>query len=70
MAAFGRRLVSTDTFAGQTVTVIKPEALRHMAAEAIRDISHLLRPGHLAQLRRLSMILKPQPMIVLLLWNC
>lgn len=43
--------VGTETFAGQSVTVIKPEALRHLAAEAIRDISHLLRPGHLAQLR-------------------
>lgn len=43
--------VGTEAFAGQTVTVIKPEALCHLAAEAIRDISHLLRPGHLAQLR-------------------
>jgi len=30
---------------------VKPEALRRLAAEAVRDISHLFRPGHLQQLR-------------------
>ncbi|MDO8308158.1 MAG: fumarate hydratase [Actinomycetota bacterium] len=32
---------------------VAPEALRTLAFEAIRDISHLLRPGHLAQLARI-----------------
>jgi fumarate hydratase class I len=30
---------------------VDPEVLRLLTVEAIRDISHLLRPGHLAQLR-------------------
>jgi fumarate hydratase class I len=29
---------------------VEPEALRLIAAEAMKDIAHLLRPGHLAQL--------------------
>ncbi len=45
--------VSTDTFRGRRVLVVDPSALTRLAAAAIRDISHLLRPGHLAQLRRI-----------------
>ncbi len=33
------------------VLTIDPKALRMLAAEAIRDVSHLFRAGHLAQLR-------------------
>lgn len=43
--------VAVDTFRGQEVVVVAPEALRQMTEEAFADISHLLRPGHLAQLR-------------------
>ena len=43
--------VSTDTFRGRAITVIEPGVLTALTAEAIRDISHLFRPGHLAQLR-------------------
>ncbi|MHB1165775.1 MAG: fumarate hydratase [Candidatus Nanopelagicales bacterium] len=32
---------------------VAPEALRALAFEAIKDVSHLLRPGHLAQLARI-----------------
>jgi fumarate hydratase class I len=50
------RLVSTDhvgTFeaAGKTFLRVAPEALTLLTREAMRDIAHLLRPGHLAQLR-------------------
>jgi len=45
--------VSTTTVAGRTILQVAPEALRVLAFEAIRDIQHLLRPGHLAQLRRI-----------------
>jgi len=38
---------------GQRLLRVEPEALRLLAAEAFDDISHLLRPGHLAQLRRI-----------------
>ena len=38
--------------AGRTFLQVSPEALRLMAYEAIHDIQHLLRPAHLAQLRR------------------
>ena len=45
--------VSTTTVAGRTILQVEPEALRLLAFEAVRDIQHLLRPGHLAQLRRI-----------------
>ena len=43
--------VSTFEAAGHTFLKVEPEAIRLLTAEAMRDISHLLRPGHLAQLR-------------------
>lgn len=42
--------VSTFEAAGQTFLKVGPEALTELTAEAMRDIAHLLRPGHLAQL--------------------
>ncbi|MFR9674391.1 fumarate hydratase [Streptomyces sp. TR02-1] len=38
---------------GRTFLSVEPEALRALAAEAMRDIAHYLRPDHLAQLRRI-----------------
>ena len=43
--------VRTVTCDGQTVLRIAPDALRELAVRAFHDVSHLLRPGHLAQLR-------------------
>ncbi len=45
--------VSTATCDGQTVLRIKPEALSELAFRAFHDVAHLLRPGHLAQLRKI-----------------
>ncbi|MGI9196973.1 MAG: fumarate hydratase [Candidatus Nanopelagicales bacterium] len=50
------RLVTADGIrtvesAGRTFLEVDPEVLRLLTFEAIRDIQHLLRPGHLAQLR-------------------
>ncbi|WP_165988891.1 fumarate hydratase [Streptomyces sp. YIM 98790] len=45
--------VSTFRAAGRTFLTVEPEALRLLAAEAMHDISHQLRPEHLAQLRRI-----------------
>jgi fumarate hydratase, class I len=42
--------VSTVEAAGRTFLEVDPEAIRLLTAEAMRDIAHLLRPGHLAQL--------------------
>ena len=42
--------VETIEAAGRTFLQVSPEALRLLAYEAIHDIQHLLRPGHLAQL--------------------
>ncbi len=42
--------VETVESAGRTFLQVSPEALRLLAYEAIHDIQHLLRPGHLAQL--------------------
>ncbi|HWO09811.1 MAG TPA: fumarate hydratase [Polyangiaceae bacterium] len=38
---------------GKTFLEVGPEALRLLTSQAMRDIAHLLRPGHLAQLRRI-----------------
>ena len=45
--------VSTVTCDGRTILKITPETLSELAFEAFRDVSHLLRPGHLAQLRKI-----------------
>ena len=49
------RLITTEgveeiVVAERTFLSVAPEALRLLAFEAFKDISHLLRPGHLAQL--------------------
>lgn len=45
--------VSETTLGDRTFLTVEPEALRLLAYEAIHDIQHLLRPGHLAQLQRI-----------------
>jgi fumarate hydratase class I len=52
------RLLTTEgveqvDLGGQAFLRVSSEAIRHLTAEAIRDISHLLRPGHLQQLRNI-----------------
>ena len=42
--------VSTITLGDRQFLQVDPEALRLLTSEAMRDIAHLLRPGHLAQL--------------------
>ncbi|MEZ5811104.1 MAG: fumarate hydratase [Rhizobiaceae bacterium] len=42
--------ISTDTFRGEDVLAVEPEALRLLSETAFADINHLLRPGHLSQL--------------------
>ena len=43
--------VTTSIHDGQTVLRVTPEALSELAFQAFRDVSHLLRPAHLASLR-------------------
>ena len=43
--------VSVVGAAGRELLVVEPEALRLLTETAMRDIAHLLRPGHLQQLR-------------------
>jgi fumarate hydratase class I len=43
--------VAVEKLAGREMLTIKREAIIGLAEEAFRDISHLLRPSHLAQLR-------------------
>jgi fumarate hydratase class I len=45
--------VSTVEAVGRTFLQVEPEALQLLAKTAMRDIAHLLRPAHLAQLRRI-----------------
>ncbi|MCX8502641.1 MAG: fumarate hydratase [Beijerinckiaceae bacterium] len=45
--------VSVETVGGRTFLNVKPEAIRALAKQAFIDINHLLRPGHLAQLRKI-----------------
>ncbi|MGY9016081.1 MAG: fumarate hydratase, partial [Rhodospirillales bacterium] len=46
----GVRTIECD---GQTILKIEPSALTMLAEVAMRDTSHLLRPGHLQQLRNI-----------------
>ncbi|MEV5576196.1 fumarate hydratase [Spirillospora sp. NPDC052269] len=45
--------VSTFEAGGRTFLQVDPEALRLLTETAMRDIAHLLRPTHLAQLRKI-----------------
>jgi fumarate hydratase class I len=45
----GADLVSTATFEGEEIIKVKPEALLLLAREALRDVSFLYRPSHLAK---------------------
>jgi fumarate hydratase class I len=45
--------ISTVEAAGRTFLQVEPEALTLLTREAFRDIAHLLRPGHLQQLRNI-----------------
>jgi fumarate hydratase class I len=49
----GSEGVSTLRLEGRDALRVEPEVLRTLAREAFDDVSHLLRPGHLAQLRRI-----------------
>ena len=43
--------VGTATFNGSEVLTVDPEAISRLTRDAFHDTSHLLRPGHLKQLR-------------------
>ncbi len=45
--------VAQASFEGETVLKVGSAALTLLAAEAFRDVSHLLRPGHLQQMRNI-----------------
>ena len=45
--------VSTFTCDGRAVLKIAPDVLSELAFQAFHDVSHLLRPAHLAQLRKI-----------------
>ena len=45
--------VSVEAVGGRTFLNVKPEAIRALSKQAFIDINHLLRPGHLAQLRKI-----------------
>ncbi len=45
--------VGTVEAAGRTFVTVEPSVLTELTATAMHDIAHYLRPGHLAQLRRI-----------------
>ena len=45
--------VSTEKFNGSEIVTVQQEGLRLLAESALTDINHLLRPGHLKQLRKI-----------------
>jgi fumarate hydratase class I len=47
------KYVEAVTVDGETFLKVDPRALTELAREAFFDISHLLRPGHLAQVRKI-----------------
>ena len=44
--------LGSATICGQDVLTIDPSIISELSAEAFKDINHLLRPAHLAQLRK------------------
>lgn len=51
--SLGREGIAVERFGGEEILRVDPEVLRRLAGEAMRDVAHLFRPGHLAQLRRI-----------------
>jgi fumarate hydratase class I len=49
--SLGSEGVSTSRFRGEPLLEVEGRVLTDLAAAAVRDVSHLFRPGHLAQLR-------------------
>jgi fumarate hydratase class I len=49
--SLGAAHVRSEEVAGRRVLVVDDDALADLAAEAVRDVSHLFRSGHLTQLR-------------------
>ncbi len=47
----GADAVGSATFNGRRILTLEPDILTDLAAAAMRDVAHLLRPDHLAQLR-------------------
>jgi fumarate hydratase class I len=45
--------VSVETIGGREFISVAPDAIRALAKQAMIDINHLLRPGHLTQLRKI-----------------
>ncbi|MDD2388508.1 MAG: fumarate hydratase [Desulfobacterales bacterium] len=45
--------ISVSTFEGKEILKIEPEGLTMLAEEAFRDVSHLLRPAHMVQLKKI-----------------
>ncbi len=45
--------VTVEKMGEREMIVVEPEAIRLLAEQAMIDINHLLRPGHLAQLRQI-----------------
>jgi fumarate hydratase class I len=43
--------VSSESFRGEPMLIVAADGLTRLASTAVRDVSHLFRPGHLAQLR-------------------
>ncbi|MEO1191652.1 MAG: fumarate hydratase [Pseudomonadota bacterium] len=51
--SLGSEGVGVETLGGRELLTVAPEALRRLSEQAFIDINHLLRPGHLAQLRKI-----------------
>ena len=51
--SLGSEGVSLARLGGREILEVAPEVLERVARAAIEDVSHLLRPGHLAQLRKI-----------------
>jgi fumarate hydratase, class I len=51
--SLGSNGISTLAAGGRNVLQVAPQAITDLTAAALRDIAHLFRPGHLAQLRKI-----------------
>jgi fumarate hydratase class I len=53
--------VAVEQFRGESVLTVPAAGLTQLAAAAVRDVSHLFRPGHLRQLRTILEDLDASP---------
>jgi hypothetical protein len=62
--------VKVEKLGDKEILVVDPKAIELLTYEAFKDINFLLRPGHLAQMRKIMDDPRPRPTTASSPWNC